>query len=93
MCLPPHASHVLQPLDAFCYEPFKQDFKIKSGAMHVTKVEFMSLLKKVWENSLLAGHLQWFQMLWSSPPFQTGCIEQQADPGLKSDDKRKVKYD
>ena len=65
MCLPPHANHVLQPLDVTCYGPLKQvwrqtlkDFKIKSGAMHVTKVEFPALLKEVWENGLLAGHLQ-----------------------------------
>ena len=65
MCLPPHASHVLQPLDVTCYGPLKQvwrqtlkDFKIKTGAMHVTKVEFPTLLKEVWENSLLEDHLQ-----------------------------------
>ena len=65
MCLPPHASHILQPLDVTCYGPLKQvwrqtlkDFKTKSGAMHVTKVEFPALLKEVWEKSLLAGHLR-----------------------------------
>ena len=65
MCLPPHVSHVLQPLDVTCYGPLKQvwqqtpkDFKMKNGAMHVTKVEFPALLKEVWEETLLAGHLQ-----------------------------------
>ena len=65
MCLHPHASHILQPLDVTCYGPLKQvwrqtlkDFKIKTGAMHVTKVKFLTLLNKVWENSLLEDHLQ-----------------------------------
>lgn len=65
MCLPPHASHVLQPLDVTCYGPLKQvwrqilkDFKMNSGAMHITKAEFSSLLKEMWEKSLLARHLK-----------------------------------
>ena len=63
------------------------------GAMHATKVKFTALLKDVWENSLQVSRSssKWLQMLWSFTPFQTGCIGQQADPGLKSDDKRKAK--
>ena len=65
MCLPPHTSHVLQPLDVTCFAPMKQEwkkalkhFKVSSGAMHVSKSEFLPLLKIVWEKSLLESHLR-----------------------------------
>lgn len=64
MCLPPHTSHVPQSLDVACYGPLKEvwsqtqkDYKMSSGAMHITKAEFPSLLKEMWEKSLLVHHL------------------------------------
>ena len=65
MCLPPHSSHLLQPLDVACYGPLKtvwketlKHYKLQTAATQVTKTEFPALLKKTWEKSLLAKHLQ-----------------------------------
>ena len=65
MCLPPHSSHLLQPLDVACYGPLKavwketlKHYKLQTAATQVTKVEFPELLKMTWEKSLLPKHLQ-----------------------------------
>ena len=65
MCLPPHSSHLLQPLDVACYGPLKtvwketlKHYKLQTAATQVTKAEFPGLLKMTWEKSLLEKHLQ-----------------------------------
>ena len=54
MCLPPHSSHVLQPLNVTCLGPIKQawkrtlkEFQLGSGGANVTKLELSSLLKNM----------------------------------------------
>lgn len=47
LCMPPHSSHLLQPLDVGCFGPIKRAYSnqiqdlIRSGINHVTKVEFL----------------------------------------------------
>ena len=90
MCLPPHASHVLQPLDVACYGPLKEvwrqtlkDFKMSSGAMHITKAEFPSLLKDMWERSLLARHLKsGFKCCGLHPLSKTAIPDSKLSPAL-----------
>ena len=60
ICLPPHSSHILQPLDVCFFKPFKahwkkvlDDYFIANNCENVTKDVFPSLLKIVAKESLL----------------------------------------
>ncbi|KAM9874083.1 transposase [Verticillium dahliae] len=43
LCMPPHSSHILQPLDVGCFGPLKQAYglqiekKMRAGTSHITK--------------------------------------------------------
>jgi hypothetical protein len=47
LCMPPHSSHLLQPLDIACFAPLKKAYGYQVGELirafinHVTKVEFL----------------------------------------------------
>ena len=47
LCMPPHSSHLLQPLDVGCFAPLKRaygrqgELLIKQGINHITKIEFL----------------------------------------------------
>ncbi len=49
LCMPPHSSHLLQPLDVGCFGPLKDSYgkqvegKMRLGINHITKEEFLSL--------------------------------------------------
>ena len=57
-CLPPHTTHLTQPLDKGCYGPLKmarrkecKDFMSRNPGRVVTRYEFSRLFGKVWEKS------------------------------------------
>ena len=63
-CLPLHTSHFLQPLDVGVYGPLKKswrsilkEYKISSRATNITKQDFPSLLKCLWDRGFKASHL------------------------------------
>ena len=49
ICMPPHSSHLLQPLDVGCFAPLKRSYgkqvesQIRLGINHITKEEFLSI--------------------------------------------------
>ena len=61
-CLPPHASHILQPLDVSVFGPLKKlwnkaidDFK-EEFKMPMTKANFFSAFDKAWKNLTSKKH-------------------------------------
>ena len=57
LCLPPHTSHAMQPLDVACFRPAKAvwsdiaiNFYNKNRADSITKMHFPSLLKLIMEH-------------------------------------------
>ena len=48
LCMPPHSSHILQPLDVSCFGPLKRAYgrqvesRIRLGINHITKEEFLT---------------------------------------------------
>jgi hypothetical protein len=52
ICMPPHSSHLLQPLDVGCFSTLKKRYGdliqqlMRLGANHIDKAEFIPLLKK-----------------------------------------------
>ena len=62
-CLPPHTTHLLQPLDVGVFGPVKNAWRsvlkenqIATCAATVTKQEFPHLLVKLWDRSFLPQH-------------------------------------
>lgn len=57
LCMPPHSSHLLQPLDVGCFGPIKRAYSdqiqslLRSGINHVTKVEFLPAFRAAFEAS------------------------------------------
>jgi hypothetical protein len=53
LCMPPHTSHLLQPLDVGCYSPLKVIYGhevsdlARQGVYHVDKLEFLWIYQKV----------------------------------------------
>ena len=63
-CLPPHITHILQPLDMSVFRTVKRAwsqilkiYETETCQAVVTKKSFPSLLKKLWENSVFPEHL------------------------------------
>jgi hypothetical protein len=52
-CLPPHTTHLLQPLDVVCFQPLKHyhgeaiDHAVRTGDTEFTKVEFLAAFDKI----------------------------------------------
>jgi hypothetical protein len=53
LCMPPHSSHRLQPLDVSCYSPLKRQYGhevselARQGIYHVDKEEFLDIYTRV----------------------------------------------
>jgi hypothetical protein len=64
LCMPPHSSHLLQPLDVGCFGPLKKAYGrqienlIRAHITHVTKVEFLSALKKAFFASMTGDNIR-----------------------------------
>ena len=65
VCFPPHATHLLQPLDFGVFEPLKSSWKkimkkyqISTRALSVTKEEFPSLIEELYDISFLPFHIE-----------------------------------
>jgi hypothetical protein len=52
LCMPPHTSHVLQPLDVACFSPLKKAYNqlvldlARQGIFHVDKTDFLAMYSK-----------------------------------------------
>ena len=63
-CLPPHSTHVSQPLDTCVFKPLKTEwnkathmFQSKNPGVQITKYNFPRLLKEAWENAMLSSNI------------------------------------
>jgi hypothetical protein len=64
LCLPPHSSHLTQPLDVGCFSVLKRAYGrqietfIKAHINHITKVEFFLAFKAAYLESITAQNAQ-----------------------------------
>lgn len=64
LCMPPHSSHLLQPLDVGCFGPLKHAYgaqiqqMMKSYIHHVTKLEFLPAFKTAFYQAMTASNVQ-----------------------------------
>ena len=64
VCLPPHTTHLIQPLDVGVFGPMKSAWRtilkrhqIESCAATITKQEFPTLVAQLWDQSFLPHHI------------------------------------
>jgi hypothetical protein len=64
LCMPAHASHILQPLDVGCFAPLKRAYKQEVGALancgvnHIDKRAFLDAFKPVFKRSFSKNNIQ-----------------------------------
>jgi hypothetical protein len=57
LCMPPHSSHLLQPLDVGCFSPLKRAYSrevetlMRNHINHITKLEFLPAFKAAFDRS------------------------------------------
>jgi hypothetical protein len=64
LCMPPHSSHLLQPLDVGCFAPLKQAYGrqvealIRGQTSHITKQEFLPCFKRAFDAAITPSNIQ-----------------------------------
>jgi hypothetical protein len=64
LCMPPHSSHLLQPLDVGCFAPLKKAYGrqaenlIRNRITHITKLEFLLCFKAAFFDSITESNIQ-----------------------------------
>jgi hypothetical protein len=63
LCMPPHSSHLLQPLDVGCFSPLKRAYSreieslIRHQINHITKLEFLPAFKAAFDRSFTTANI------------------------------------
>jgi hypothetical protein len=63
LCMPPHSSHLLQPLDVGCFSPLKRAYSreiealIRNHINHITKLEFLPAFKAAFTQPFTAANI------------------------------------
>ncbi|USP77768.1 hypothetical protein yc1106_05042 [Curvularia clavata] len=63
LCVPPHSSHLLQPLDVGCFSPLKRAYSreveslIRNHINHITKLEFLPAFKAAFNQSFTSANI------------------------------------
>ena len=63
LCMPPHSSHLLQPLDVGCFAPLKQAYGrqveklMRNKVSHTTKIEFLPCFKAAFDAAMSKSNI------------------------------------
>jgi hypothetical protein len=63
LCMPPHSSHLLQPLDVGCFSPLKRAYSreveslMRDHINHVTKLEFLPAFKVAFDRAFTVANI------------------------------------
>ncbi|KAH8630549.1 hypothetical protein IG631_15126 [Alternaria alternata] len=63
LCMPPHSSHLLQPLDVGCFSPLKRAYSreveslIRHHINHITKLEFLPAFKTAFDRAFTPANI------------------------------------
>lgn len=64
LCMPPHSSHLLQPLDISCFGPLKKAYSrqiedlVRGGQTHIGKESFLPAFKEAFHIALTSKNIQ-----------------------------------
>jgi hypothetical protein len=63
LCMPPHSSHLLQPLDVGCFAPLKKGYGrqaenlMRNRITHITKIEFLPCFKAAFDAAVTKSNI------------------------------------
>ena len=63
LCMPPHSSHLLQPLDVGCFGPLKKAYGrqaeelMRNWISHITKLEFLLCFKRAFDAAITPSNI------------------------------------
>ena len=63
LCMPPHSSHLLQPLDVGCFAPLKKaygrqvEILMRNKISHITKTEFLPCFKAAFDDAITKDNI------------------------------------
>jgi hypothetical protein len=63
LCIPPHASHLLQPLDVGCFAPLKKAYRrqiedlARNHVFYISKLEFLPAFKAAFDAAFTANNI------------------------------------
>ncbi|KAH5487729.1 hypothetical protein HBI31_142170 [Parastagonospora nodorum] len=64
ICMPPHSSHLLQPLNIGCFAPLKKAYRrqaeelMRNRITHITKLEFLPCFKRAFNAAITPSNIQ-----------------------------------
>jgi hypothetical protein len=64
LCMPPHSSHLLQPLDVGCFSPLKKAYGsqieelMRNGQTHITKDDFFPAFRAAFKRAITAENIK-----------------------------------
>jgi hypothetical protein len=64
LCMPPHSSHLLQPLDVGCFGPLKKAYGKEYGELirchinHITKLEFLPAFRAAFDKAITMDNIR-----------------------------------
>jgi hypothetical protein len=91
--MPPHSSHMLQPLDVACFGPLKQAFSkqnqnlIRNHIFHINKSTFMDAFKAAYFQSITPQNIQAGFRGSGLHPFNPEAVLSKLDPSFSSPDR------
>ena len=63
LCMPPHSSHLLQPLDVGCFSPLKRAYGrqaeelMRNKINHITKIEFLPAFEQAYSKTITKDNI------------------------------------
>ncbi|KAF3349016.1 Glycerate kinase [Verticillium dahliae VDG2] len=64
LCMPPHSSHILQPLDVGCFGPLKKAYgrqieeRMRAGTTHISKEDFFPAFSAAFQQAMTVENIQ-----------------------------------
>ena len=64
LCMPPHSSHILQPLDVGCFSPLKRAYggqiekRVRAGTTHISKEDFFPAFFAAFQQTMTVQNVQ-----------------------------------
>jgi hypothetical protein len=88
--MPPHASHLLQPLDVGCFSPLKTAYSkqiehlVKNKIHHITKVEFLPAFKQAFDQAFTLSNIQGAFRGSGIFPFDPKAVLSRVGPAIRT---------
>lgn len=86
LCMPPHSSHFLQPLDVGCFGPLKASYgkqieqMMRMQVTHITKDDFLAAFLTAFNASMTAKNIQAGFRATGLVPYDPESVVDRLDP-------------